>query len=152
MLFYLLTNLGWYIHYVYMHFTTYVIITYTFGSVHEKVGVWIKWVTSKLKQGAHIHQPMAITSRICTAISRRQGQPWTAVSPLAYWGSSAWHSHQSVTGKTRVWRPFPAEVSPSSASSTQHMWELLAGNHMTVLPRHARGKRIMGLVYVRPLL
>ena len=28
------------------------------------------------------------------------------------------------------------------------MWELLAGNRTAVLPRHALGKRIMGLVYV----
>ena len=26
--------------------------------------------------------------------------------------------------------------------STQHMWELLAGNRTAVLPRHARGRRI----------
>ena len=29
-----------------------------------------------------------------------------------------------------------------SASSTQHMWELLAGNRTAVLPRHARRRRI----------
>ena len=31
-------------------------------------------------------------------------------------------------------RPFTAEVTPLSDSSTQHMWELLAGNRTTVLP------------------
>ena len=36
-------------------------------------------------------------------------------------------------------RPFPAEASPLSASSTQQMWEMLAGNRMAVLPQHARG-------------
>ena len=40
--------------------------------------------------------------------------------------------------------PFPAEASPLSASSTQHIWEMLAGNRTAVLPRHARGRRIMG--------
>ena len=30
----------------------------------------------------------------------------------------------------------------SSARSTQHMWELLAGNRTAVLPRHARGRWI----------
>ena len=40
-------------------------------------------------------------------------------------------------------RPFTAETSAIikhslGASSTQHMWELLAGNHREVLPRHAR--------------
>ena len=29
-----------------------------------------------------------------------------------------------------------------SASSTQHMWELLAGNRTAVLPRHARRRQI----------
>ena len=43
-----------------------------------------------------------------------------------YWGSTAWHGHWSVTGETCVQRPFTEEVNPSSASSTQHMWELLA--------------------------
>ena len=42
------------------------------------------------------------------------------------WGSTAWHGHWSVTGETCVQSPFTAEVSPLSASSTQHMWELLA--------------------------
>ena len=69
-----------------------------------------------------------------------------------YWGSTAWHGHWSVTGETCVKRPFPAEVSLLSASSTQHMWELLAGNRTAALPRHARGRQIMGLVYVCPLL
>ena len=42
-------------------------------------------------------------------------------------------------------RPFTAEAGariPLSNSSTQHMWELLAGNRTAVLPRHARGRRI----------
>ena len=29
-----------------------------------------------------------------------------------YWGSTAWHGHRSVTGKTCVQRPFTAEASP----------------------------------------
>ena len=37
-----------------------------------------------------------------------------------YWGSTAWHGHWSVTRETCAKRPFPAEVSPLSASSTQH--------------------------------
>ena len=49
-------------------------------------------------------------------------------------------------------RPYPAEASPLNASSTQHMCELLAGNRKTVLPRHAQGRRIMGVLYVCPLL
>ena len=44
------------------------------------------------------------------------------------------------------------EVSPLSASSTQHMCELLVGNRTAVLPQRARARRIMGLVYVCPFL
>ena len=69
-----------------------------------------------------------------------------------YWGSTAWHGHWSVTRETCAKRPFPAEVSPLSASSTQHMWELLAGTRTAALPQHARGRQITGLVYVCPLL
>ena len=69
-----------------------------------------------------------------------------------YWGSTAWHGHSSVTGETCVKRPFPTEVSPLNASSTQRMWELLAGNRTATLPRHVWGRQIMGLVYVCPLL
>ena len=48
--------------------------------------------------------------------------------------------------------PRRVQSSVSSASSTQHMWEQFAGNRRAVFPRHARGRRIMGLVYVCPLL
>ena len=70
----------------------------------------------------------------------------------SYWGSTAWHGHRSVTGDTCVQRPFTAAASPLSASSTQHMWELLAGNRTAAIPRHARERQIKGLVYVCPLL
>ena len=70
-----------------------------------------------------------------------------------YWRSTAWqYGHRSVTGKTCVQTPFTAEASPLSASSTQHMWELLAGNHTAALPQHVRGRQITGLVYMCPLL
>ena len=35
-----------------------------------------------------------------------------------------------------------------SASSTQRMWELLAGNRAAVLPRHARGRWITSYQYI----
>ena len=35
-----------------------------------------------------------------------------------------------------------------SASSTQHMWELLAGKRTAVLPRHARGRCITSYQYI----
>ena len=70
-----------------------------------------------------------------------------------YWGSTAWHGHWSVTGE-RVYKDpiLQSPLSPLSASSTQHMWELLAGNRTAALPRHALGRQITGLVYVCPLL
>ena len=34
----------------------------------------------------------------------------------------------------------------------QHMSALMAGNRMAILPQHARGRQIMGLAYVCPLL
>ena len=86
-----------------------------------------------------------------SAISCGQWQPWIAVSPLLGLISMAWPS-VSDEGKPVYKRPFPTEVSPLSASSTQHMWGLLAGNCMAVIPRHVRGRRIIGLVYVCPLL
>ena len=69
-----------------------------------------------------------------------------------YWGSTAWHGHRSVTRETCVQRPFTAAASSLNASSTQHMWQLLAGNRTAALPRHALGRQITGLVYVCPLL
>ena len=64
---------------------------------HDMRGEGRSQITSKSKQGAHIH-------------------------------------HVSVTRETCVQRPFTAEASPLSASSTQHMWELLAGNRTAALP------------------
>ena len=38
--------------------------------------------------------------------------------------------------------PRQVKSTPLSASSTQHVWELLEGNYTAVLPRHALGRRI----------
>ena len=64
-----------------------------------------------------------------------------------YWGSSAWHSRRvSERGKSPCIKdPLLSrwvQSTPVSASSTQHMWKLLAGNRTALLPRHARGRRI----------
>ena len=74
---------------------------------------------TNLKQGAHMHQPMA----------------WTVPHPCAqpYHPGSGSQTAQSSS----IWHS-----TPLSASSSQHMWELLAGNRTAVLPRHAHGKLI----------
>ena len=70
-------------------------------------------------------------------------QPWTTVF-RPYWGSLSWHNCQvNKWGKLISQKPFNAEVTPLSASSTQHMWELLIGNRTTILSRRARGRWIM---------
>ena len=107
----------------------------------------------KLKQGAHIHQPTAWPLPHACAQPYHAGSGSHGQLFRHYWSTSAWHSLWSVTGANScIKRPFPAETSPLSASSTRHLWELLAGNRTAVLPRHAQGRRIMGLVYVCPLL
>ena len=54
----------------------------------------------------------------------------------------------------RFKNPLLLKSSQSSASSTQHMWELLAGNHTAVPPRCARGRWITnqskGHTYTNP--
>ena len=91
---------------------------------HDMCGKDGSRVTSKLKQGAHMHQ---------------------------HWGLSAWHSSLSVTRENkRIKNPFlPRRV--LKVPAPHDMWELLAGNHTAVLPRYVRRRRIMGLVYVCPL-
>ena len=62
------------------------------------------------------------------------------------WTSSAWHSRRAAIGlKALCSLPSTAELGskhPFSASSRQHMWELVAGNRMAVLPLHALGRWI----------
>ena len=94
--------------------------------------------------------PSHYLTHACAQPYHAGGQPWAVVSPILGLNSMAWPS-VSDWG-TCVQRPFTAEASPLSASSTQHMWELLAGNCTAALPRHARGRQITGLVYECPLL
>ena len=120
---------------------------------HEMRGEGRSRVTSKLKQGTHIHQPTAWSLPHTCAQTYHAGSGSHKQLFRPYWGSSAWHSHRSVTGqKPCIKETVPSETSPLPASSTQHIWELLAGNRTAVLPRHAQARRIMGLVYVCPLL
>ena len=65
-----------------------------------------------------------------------------------YWGPPAWQNRwvneRGKPASQNLFLPRWVQASLSSASST------LAGNRTAVLPRHARGRQIMGLVYVSP--
>ena len=72
---------------------------------------------------------------MCTAISRGQWHPWTAVSPLLGLISMAKPS-VSDWGKPVYKRHFPAEASPVNRQlHTTHVgavgWELHGSSHMT---------------------
>ena len=70
---------------------------------HDMRGEGGSRVTSKLKQGAHIHQPTAITSRMRTAISRGQSAAIDSCFAL----NGAHQQGIAVSqwlGKTRVWK------------------------------------------------
>ena len=82
------------------------------------------------------------TLRMRTAISPWQWQPWTAVSVLV-----RTHQHGIAPGQVSLTITDPAVYcqgectsTPLSASSTQHMWQLLARDSTAVLPRHAYGE------------
>ena len=106
---------------------------------HDMRGEGGSQITSKSKQG-HTYtnpRPRHYLTHVHSRIMRagNNGQRFHQ-----YWGSTAWHGHWSVTGETCVKRPFPAEVSPLSASSTQHMWELLAQGTARQLYHDMRGE------------
>ena len=114
--------------------------------------------SANLKQGTYIHQPVA------RSVPLARAQPWFHAGSGNYRqlfhpycrGPPARQSHWvNERENSRLKNPLLpkwVQSSLSSASSTQHMWELLAGNRTAVLPRHARGRWIMGLVYVCPVL
>ena len=89
------------------------------------------------KQGAHIHQPTYAHSHI----TREVGEPDSSLAFIEV--------HQHELGKPAYYRG-ELQSTHLSASSTQHMWELLAGNRTAVLPRHARQRRIMGCCMCAP--
>ena len=95
-------------------------------------------ITLKIVQARGTHTLTHVCAQPYHAGSRRTGQQFGV-----YWGSSAW------TGKT-CQLPRRVQSTHLSASSTQHMWELLAGNRTAVLPRHARQRRIMGCCMCAP--
>ena len=82
------------------------------------------------KQGAT--HGLAITSRMHTAISGGQWQPWTAVRPYWY---SAWHSRWSVTGENpcffclfRGGHTWQSAMSSNSFNNTEHRHKTTALN------------------------
>ena len=82
---------------------------------------------------------LASTSQMRTAISLWRWQPWTVDSPLL--GFIRW---DLSTVQSRLQRSFTAEASangmPLSVSSTQRMWELLAGKRHGSSPTVCAGK------------
>ena len=102
--------------------------------------------SANLKQGAQIHQPTA------GPVPRACAQSYhTAVSDMdscfaligVYQRGKAVGLMNGVNPRLKnPLLPRWVQSSLSSASSTQHMWELLAGNRTAVLPRHARGRWI----------
>ena len=96
------------------------------------------WKECKLKARS-THTPthaLAITSRIRTAISRGQWQPWTAVSPLM--GLIRMHSRQSVTGENPCFF-FVFQAPPATDPVVQ--WSVQWPNDITILNR----ARVQGL-------
>ena len=100
-------------------------------------------VKTNLKQGAHIHQPKARLVPHAFAQPYHPGSDSHRQLFRPYWGSSAWHSRRvHERGKSPCIKdpllPRRVQSTPVSASSTQHMWELLAGNCTALLAQHAR--------------
>jgi len=56
-------------------------------------------VTSKLKQGAHIHQPTAWPLPHASAQPYHAGGGSHGQQFRPYWGSSEWHRRRSLTGE-----------------------------------------------------
>ena len=65
---------------------------------HDMGGEGGSWLTSKLKQGAHIHQPIAWLLPHTCAQPYHGGSGSHRQLFRPYWGPSAWHSLRSVTG------------------------------------------------------
>ena len=61
------------------------------------------WVTSKVKQGAHIHQLTAWPLPHACAQPYHMGSGNHGQLLCPYWGSSAWHSRRSVTRENLRW-------------------------------------------------
>ena len=128
-----------------------------FRNVMKYSNCWkMDWASFDCKRKARgTHTPAHgrdSTSRMRTTILCGKWHPHTTISPL--WGpTSVAQQLGNERGRPRnTLLPKWVQSSLSSGSSSQHMCELLAGNRTAVLPRHARGRQIMGLVYACPLL
>ena len=110
--------------------------------------------SANLKQVEHIYQPTA------GPVPHACAQPYRPRSKDSCFALMWVYQRNQAVGLMNGGNPrlknllLPRWVQSclSSASSRQHMWELLAGNRTAVLPRNARGRRIMGFLYVCPLL
>ena len=110
--------------------------------------------SANLKQVEHIHQPTAgPVPHACAPPYRTRSKDSSFALIWVYQRDKAVGLMNGGNSRLKhLLLPRWVQSCLSSASSIQHMWELLAGNRMAVLPRHTRGRRIMGLVYVCPLL
>ena len=119
---------------------------------HDMRGEGGSQITSKSKQGAHIHQPTAsLLPHACAQPHHAGGQPWAAVSPILGLNSMVWplvSDQGNLCKKTLSCR----SESFKRQFHTTHVGAVGPGNCTAALPRHAWGRQITGLVYVCPLL
>ena len=112
--------------------------------------------SANLKQGAHIHQPTWQPGQYLThAHSHITQAVATMDSCFTLTGAhQQGKAIRSMNGKNPHLKdpllPRRVQSTPLSTSSTQHMWELLAGNRTAVLPRHAWRRQIMGWCMCAP--
>ena len=112
--------------------------------------------SANLKQGAHMHQPKWQSGQYLTH-AHSHITPAVAAMDGCFtltWAHQQGKAIRSMNGENpRLKEPLPqrrVQSTALSASSTQHMWELLAGNCTAVLPRHAWGRWIMGWCMCAP--
>ena len=104
-----------------------------------------------MEQARGTHTPTHAWSQPYQVGNRSHGQLFGP-----YWGSSTWHSRRVYEREKSVsQRPSTAAASAKHSFKrhlhTKHgVGELLAGNSTAILPRHARGRRIMGWCMCAP--
>ena len=85
---------------------------------------------------------LASTSRMRTAISPGQWQPWTAVSPLLGLITVGSMNGENPRVSKTLYSRGECKHCFKRQLHTTHVGTVRAGNRTAVLPRHARGRRI----------